>query len=323
MKRIFKSSCLFVAVFCVSVFGGNLEPSGPPTSGTMKPLSQVEPRTAITSLPYTISAGGSYYLASNLTVSNNNGIIVDADDVTIDFCGFIISGSGSSGYGIYMYGRKNVTIRNGTIKNFPFQGIMEGSLSGTNHVVENLRVIGSKYRGINLYGAGHIISNCHVLDTQTAANADVIGIFTGSACIIKNNVVSNNGSSNLVKAANVNGINAGNGSVVTGNTVYKNGEYATGDVCGLGAGNSCTVKDNAVYANGGWSMGAYVYGIFAMGGTTVVGNSTYNNGQNSTAGRYGIYCGGYNLVDQNASYNNGTNINFLANCTYGKNYPNS
>ena len=44
---------------------GSLTPPGAPGE-TMKALAQVEPRTPISSLPYTISESGSYYVTGNL-----------------------------------------------------------------------------------------------------------------------------------------------------------------------------------------------------------------------------------------------------------------
>ena len=76
---------------------GSLTPPGAP-GGTMKNLAQVEPRTPISSLPYTIKVPGSYYLTGNLA-STTNGIFIDASQVTLDLMGFTLSGDG--GHGAY------------------------------------------------------------------------------------------------------------------------------------------------------------------------------------------------------------------------------
>src|SRR4051812_21725528 len=73
---------------------GSLAPAGAPAP-LMKTLDQLEPRTPISSVPYTITNAGSYYLTTNLTATaGNNGIIVSADHVTIDLNGFMLSGAG-------------------------------------------------------------------------------------------------------------------------------------------------------------------------------------------------------------------------------------
>jgi hypothetical protein len=84
----------------------------------------------ISSLPLTIDESGSYYLDQNMRHSSRytDAIEVNADDVTIDLRGHSLIGrSSSSGTsnGIYMNGRKNVEIRNGTITNFGNNGILE------------------------------------------------------------------------------------------------------------------------------------------------------------------------------------------------------
>src|SRR5450759_4084138 len=86
----------------------------------MKSLSEVEPRTPISSLPYTISQPGSYYLTGNLGVRGAiDGITVQADDVTIDLNGFELNGNGfgASGIteGVSSPPRRNWRVYNGSI----------------------------------------------------------------------------------------------------------------------------------------------------------------------------------------------------------------
>src|SRR5262245_34900441 len=75
---------------------GSLTPPGPPAP-TFKTLAQVEPRTAITNLPYTISVPGSYYFVTNLTGGASGGITISAGDVTLDLMGFALVGGTGNG----------------------------------------------------------------------------------------------------------------------------------------------------------------------------------------------------------------------------------
>lgn len=316
MKKVLN----WVVLFCVSlsVFGGSLEPSGPP-AGTMKPLDQVEPRIAITSVPLTISQSGSYYLTKNLTATDT-AITIIADDVTIDFCGFTLTGPGTIGYGIFMNGRKNVEVRNGTIKNFGWHGISEAAVnSGQHHRVVNMRILSCGNCGIYLSGNGHMIKDCAVSGIHAPSGGYITALSAGSACIITGNAICNNGTS-AAAGSDVAGINAGNGCTIIGNVVSNNGTSGAGMVYGISVGNACVVNDNSVYLNGNNSTGSSVRGIYASGYTKVVGNCVYNNGTGSSATRYGIYLGGYNFVDQNIAYSNGTNMNSSATgCVIGQN----
>src|SRR5438445_10077681 len=79
---------------------GPLTPPGAPAP-TMKTLDQIEPRTPISSVPFTISQAGSYYLTKNLTgTASQDGITIAADNVTLDLMGFSLNGIASSGNGV-------------------------------------------------------------------------------------------------------------------------------------------------------------------------------------------------------------------------------
>src|SRR5438477_473602 len=82
------ASGLFVGA---SVFAqGPLTPPGAPAP-LFKTLQQVEPRTPIAAAPFTISAAGSYYLTTNVTVSSGDAITITANNVTLDLNGFTIA----------------------------------------------------------------------------------------------------------------------------------------------------------------------------------------------------------------------------------------
>src|SRR4051812_30803007 len=105
---------------------GSLTPPGVPAP-TMKSLDQIEARTPISSVPFTINTRGSYYLTGNMTVSGAAaiGITVSSDNVTIDLNGFNLSAGGAgTGSGIFVSAtRLNVHVHNGTISGFGNYGI--------------------------------------------------------------------------------------------------------------------------------------------------------------------------------------------------------
>ena len=86
--------------------------------------------------------GDIYTLTDNIT-SSGDGIVVERDNIIIDGAGYTVQGSGS-GTGIYLFGRKNVTVRNTQIQNFNY-GIWLSSSS-------NNTVIGNNITNNNRYG---------------------------------------------------------------------------------------------------------------------------------------------------------------------------
>lgn len=94
---------------------GSLTPPGAPSS-TMKTLDQIEPRTSIANVPYTITQSGSYYLTGNFSVASGDGITIGVDDVSLDLNGFTITHTGSDDYGISITNASRVSVKNGILK---------------------------------------------------------------------------------------------------------------------------------------------------------------------------------------------------------------
>ena len=103
---------LFISAFqlvSVSAFPqGSLTPPGAPAP-TMKSLDQIEPRTPISSLPYTINTAGSYYLTKNLSVTSGDGITISVDKVALDLNGFTISSNAASATGTGISPERNAS----------------------------------------------------------------------------------------------------------------------------------------------------------------------------------------------------------------------
>jgi len=212
---------------------------------SLSSLAQDEPRKPISD-PCTISSSGSYYLTRNITTTSGsqNAITVNADNVTIDLMGYSLIGTGSgTGCGIFMNARKNVEIRNGTVRNFGGDGIREAKSPteadpsfGSAHRVIGVRAHSNKGDGIALNGIGHLVKDC----TSEFNAGD--GIFTDAGSIVSGNVT-------FLNAAH--GINLGGGCFVSGNTSAAN------QINGIWTAFGCAVMNNNLYNNG---CGIYVSG---------------------------------------------------------------
>jgi hypothetical protein len=147
---------------------GSLTPPGAPGE-TMKTLAQVEPRTPISSLPYTITESGSYYVVSNLH-STTDGIVIETSGITVDLMGFSLTGDGSSGdYGIYVDGSTNAVIENLVIKGGRIGGFFNGLRCNymNNSRIEQMVVSGNTLSGVLLYAYqgqcnGNTIADCTI-----------------------------------------------------------------------------------------------------------------------------------------------------------------
>ncbi len=214
---------------------GPLDPPPGPILPTMKPLDQIEPRTAInaTNTPgsatavFRITQPGSYYLTGNLAgVSGKHGIEIASNNVSLDLMGFEIAGVPGSLDGVTSNGNlvRTVTVANGGIRDWGQHGV---SLAGFFHRASGLLVSGCAQSGISLaFNAtfeGCRASGCGAQGFKATDNA----VFR--SCTAHTNAQA--------------GIEAGEGAVVEsclsqGNT--KEG-FRLGDGCAV---HSCVGKDN-------------------------------------------------------------------------------
>ncbi len=269
----------------------------------------------LSEIPETIDWAAMVTLTGSLTSTSTeqHGITVNADDVTIDLGGHSLKGTGTgTNNGIDMNGCSNVEIRNGTVRDF-YNGVY--AILGYDNRFVNVRSVSNGLSGFYLTGASHLIKDCTASYNGTSAASKVYGIRASSCSTVTGNTVSYNGES----ATNtVIGISASAACIVTNNSVYNNGINAVSAVVGIGASEGSTLTNNTASYNG--SGAGDVCGFQAGRGSTVINNAAYTNGTNATGTVYGIRLFGNNVVDQNTAYmNNGTNMNDPGFCTFGIN----
>ena len=145
----------------------------------MKTLQQIEPRTPISSLPFTISSPGSYYLTGSLE-STNSGITVAIDNVTIDLMGFTIGGAQNTNHpGISIAGgddvmRRNVVIRNGSITRFGVGIFVKNTQSA---LISNLIIHQNTAEGIHLVSIDPGVCTDVTVEQCTVTDNSSFGIY--------------------------------------------------------------------------------------------------------------------------------------------------
>lgn len=316
----------------------------------MKSLAQIEPRVPISSLPFTITNSGSYYLVSNLTlvsVSSQNGITVLTNNVTIDLKGFSLTGSGVTGSGIALPNvQTNLVVHDGTIESWGGKGI--DAEQGVNCSFFHLSISDAGDDGLNA-GLSSSVVQCN------AANA-LTGISTSDSSVVQSCVTTFNASLGISAGVgatisdcsglyNGAGIFAGTGSIISRCVARSNGDdgfrvdqgtivdctaqanarrgffvdsgstisHCTARVNtqdGILAGTSCQVLQNTCELNG-YTTGTGA-GIRASGTQNRIdGNHVVNND-------YGIQVQATNnIIIRNSAESNGTNYLFTGAQIFG------
>lgn len=289
---------------------GSLTPPGPP-GVTMVTLSQVEPRTPISSIPITIYSSGSYYLTGNLYLGSlSNAITVMASYVNIDLNGFGIYGEAGGACAIAVSNNvQNLVVRNGIINYWgtAIQGTSAGSSTfeklqcyeifdnalviGGNSIVRDCVVNDPALSGGGdgiLTGDGSLVTDCTVLDDF---NHFSDGIVVGRGCEIDSSITTSNDV----------GVITGDGTKLKGCSILGNGSY------GLQTGSGCVVSDCTACGNS-WR---YTPGPAISTGTgcSITGCAANRNGQ-------GIFTGtGCTIKDCTVISNTLTGLNTAVGCT--------
>ncbi len=264
------STTMLVLVATGVVDAGTLDPPGPP-GPTMKSLEQVEPRTPISSVPYTISQPGSYYLTGNLTgVAGQQGITITAPGVTLDLSGFELRGVPGAANGIqFIVGARGTYIHSGTVRDWPGSGIYA---TGDGVMISDVNAVSNGQYGI-LISSG-VLENC------TATGNSSFGVYAEYSVVRSCTSINNVGSGFWMFASQLHDC-AASGNALDGVEAYA-GSSIDGCVVSYNTDDGIAVYDGSMVINSVVSRNGND-GIQLEGKASAVGNSAYNNGRLTNA----------------------------------------
>lgn len=265
------------------------------------------------SLPLVITNSGSYVFTENVAVTNPgvHGIEVRANDVTIDLNGFTLTGLGTSSKGgiCQTATNSNLTVINGTIRNWYYGGGAAGALSvegggairgvtatanqgngifARRSTIADCRAFGNMWNGI--YGGnGSVVAGCESSGNSTGYSLKQSVVRDSAAISNANNGFSVNRSSMTACSSDDNGgagVSASESSVEdsrfggnanTGISAYDKSTVRSCQVVRNTAGGivaySSKVSDNTARSN----VGASYAGIYADNQTVVIRNTASGN----------------------------------------------
>jgi hypothetical protein len=160
--------------------------------------------TPITVLPATIAQSGIYCLTSDLAYqpADGNAISINANDVVLDLNGHRLdnlkAGAGTVAAGIFASQRRNVVVKNGTIRGFSRAVFINDNspyMKSQGWVIEDIRADRSTYAGMVIWGRDCLLRRNVVVatggSTAYGPSADAVGIVLVGAShrVIDNDVI--------------------------------------------------------------------------------------------------------------------------------------
>lgn len=258
-------------------------------------VNDCEARIAIDTIPYVISASGSYYLTRDLTIvnSSHNGIRIDVSHVVLDLNGYTLHGTGSgTGDGIFVFAIcSDIRVQNGVLYNWAHWGI------DANNAID------SEFKDLNISSSGmdgiRCKYNCVLDNIYSYDNLDD-GISVDSNCVITNCRANDNGENGIslwhhgmvnnciANRNNYDGINGYWSSTYINCITHYNGQD------GLQAGHVALVSYCNAFKNG--------HGGIKTGAHSLVTNcNAEENGYSysgTQTGYFQVYeCSGFNVSD--------------------------
>jgi parallel beta-helix repeat protein len=184
-------------------------------------------------------------LDSDLVDCPSNGIVIGADDVTLDLDGHVVDGDGTEfadcgnrefcDVGILAIDHDGVTVRNGSVRGFAY-GVFVGSARGS-------RVLSIAARRNAFFGAvigrstRAVIRNCSLSD-NIPPEGDGIGLFESDHIRIRRNSIRRNAGPGIH-------VSDSNDNLIKGNVLSQNGPAIAVE------GNGNAVRDNDIIGGGG------------------------------------------------------------------------
>jgi parallel beta-helix repeat protein len=302
---------------------GPLAPAAGPVGPSMKTLTEVQPRIAVSAAntpgdadsQFVISQPGSYYLTGNIIgVAGKNCIKVTANNVTLDLNGFTLSGVANSLDGVHAYPSSRVMVRNGMVSYFTGRGVYIGAGGAVTDVtvdhcggvgilttqscsVQNCQAIANNSNGVSVMAYSQV-AGC-LCDGNAGDGIVTVGAASVTRCVSAQNnqsgIRADDGSTvNGCACSNnaTDGVSASDTCTVTENTCANNGDD------GIQVGANCLVQRNSCNGNGPAASGA---GVYASGaGNAIESNTLIGN-------HYGVLANGSNagtLVVKNTAHAN-------------------